>query len=56
MSIMSRCFMRVLSADTGYYQWQAGCGFTEAQLLPNDSRIETRVLGDNEMIFARKIQ
>ena len=48
--------MRVLPADTVNYQRQAGCGFTEAQLLPNDSRIETRVLGENEIIFARKIQ
>ena len=54
----TRCFMRVLPADNGNdrYQWQAGCGFTEVNLVPNDSRIETRVLGDNEIIFARKTQ
>ena len=53
----TRCFMRVLPAETGNsYQWQAGCGFTEANLVPSDSRIETRVLADNEIIFARKTQ
>ena len=53
----TRCFMRVLLADNGNnYQWQAGCGFTEVDLVPNDSCIETRVLGDNEIIFARKTQ
>ena len=51
----TRCFMRVLPMDTGTnYRWQAGCGFTKANLVPNDFRIETRVLGDNEIIFARK--
>ena len=50
----TRCFMRVLPADSGNnYQWQAGCGFTEANLVPNDSRIETTVLA---IIFARKTQ
>jgi hypothetical protein len=53
----TRCFMRVLPAETGNsYQWQAGCGFTEVNLVPSDSRIETRVLADNEIIFARKTQ
>ena len=53
----NRCFMRVLPADNGNnYQWQAGCGFTEVNLVSSDSRIETRVLGDNEIIFARKSQ
>ena len=53
----TRCFMRVLPSETGdSYQWQAGCGFTEVSLLPSDSRIETRVLADNEIIFARKTQ
>ena len=52
----TRCFMRVLPAEAGNYQWQAGCGFTEANLVPSDSRIETRVLADNEIIFARKTQ
>ena len=51
----TRCFMRVLPAETGY-QWQAGCGFTEANLVPSVSRIETRVLADNEIIFSRKTQ
>ena len=52
-----RCFMRVLPSEAGdSYQWQAGCGFTEANLVPSDSRIETRVLADNEIIFARKTQ
>ena len=58
-AVISRtcCFMRVLPAGTGdSYQWQAGCGFTEANLAPSDSRIETRVLADNEIIFARKTQ
>ena len=51
----TRSFMRVHPADNGNnYQWQAGCGFTEVSLVPNDSRIETRVLGDNEIIFTRK--
>ena len=50
----TRCFMRVLPADAGAYQWQARCGFTEALLLSNVSRIETRELKDNEIIFARK--
>ena len=49
--------MRVLTSETGdSYQWQVGCGFTEANLFPSDSRIETRVLADNEIIFARKTQ
>jgi hypothetical protein len=49
--------MRVLPVETGdSYQWQAGRGFTEANLVPSDSRIETRVLADNEIIFARKTQ
>ena len=53
----TRCFMRVLPAETGNnYMWQAGCGFTEATLVPSDSRIEMRVLADNEIIFARKTQ
>ena len=53
----TRCFMRVLPSETGNsYQWQARCGFTEANLVPSDSRIETRVLADNEIIFARKTQ
>ena len=53
----TRCYMRASPAeDTRMYQWQAGCGFTEAQLVPNDSRIETRELKDNEIIFARKSQ
>ena len=53
----TRCFMRVLpAADAGSYQWQARCGFTEAQLLPSASRIKTSVLGENEIIFARKNQ
>ena len=53
----TRCFMRVLPTETGgSYQWQAGCWFTEANLVPSDSRIETRVLVDNEIIFARKTQ
>jgi hypothetical protein len=53
----TRCFMRVLPSETGdSYQWQVGCGFTEANLVPSDSRIETRVLADNEIIFARKTQ
>ena len=44
-------------AETGNsYQWQAGFGFTEANLVPSDSRIETKVLEDNEIIFARKTQ
>ena len=34
----TRCFMRVLPAETGdSYQWQAGCGFTEANLVSSDS-------------------
>ena len=53
----TRCFLRALPADTGgSYQWQAGGVFTEANLVPSDSRIETRVLADNEIIFARKTQ
>ena len=53
----TRCFMRVLPGETGdSYQRQAGCGFTEANLVPSDSRIETRVLADNEIISARKTQ
>ncbi len=53
----TRCFMRILPAENGEsYQWQAGCGFTEANLVPSDSRIETRALADNEIIFARKTQ
>ena len=51
----TRCYLRVAPVeDTGEYQWQAGVGFTDSQLLPNDSRIETRELKDNEIIFARK--
>ena len=50
----TRCFMRVLLVETGdSYWWQAGCGFTVANLVPSESRIETRVLADNEIIFAR---
>ena len=53
----TRCFMRALPTETGNnYQWQAGGGFTKVNLVPNDSRIETKVLGDNEIIFARKTQ
>ena len=53
----ARCFMRVLPAGTGdSYQWQAGCGFKKVNLVPSDSRIETRVLADNEIIFAHKTQ
>ena len=53
----TRCFMRVLPGETGdIYQWQAGCGLTGANLVPSDSRIETRVLADNEIIFTRKNQ
>ena len=53
----TRCLMRALPSDAGdSYQWQAGCGFTEANLVPSDPRIETRVLADNEIIFARKTQ
>ena len=53
----TRFFMRVLPAGTGdSYQWQAGCGIAEVNLMPSDSRIETRVLQDNEIIFARKTQ
>ena len=52
----TRCFMRVILAETGTYQWQAGCGLTEAQLLYSDSRIETRKREDNEVIFTRKTQ
>ena len=49
--------MCVLPADTGNsYQWQAGYGFTEVNLVTSFSRIETRVLGNNEIIFTRKIQ
>jgi hypothetical protein len=53
----TRCFMRVLPTGEGHsraYAWQAGCGFTEATLVPSDSRIETHVLQDNEIIFTRK--
>ena len=51
----TRCFLRVLLGDTGNnYQRQAGCGCTEVNLVPTDSRIETRVLGHNEIIFAGK--
>ena len=54
----TRCFMRVLPADNenDRYQWQLGCGFTEANLVPNDSHIETKVLGGSVIIFARKTQ
>ena len=53
----TRCFMRVLPSEAGNsYRWQAGCGFTEANIVPFDSRIETRVLADSEIIFARKTQ
>ena len=52
----TRCFMRVFLAEAGTYQWQAGCGFLEAQRLPSDSRNETRKLEDNEIIFMRKTQ
>ena len=53
----TRCFLRVLPTENGdSYRWQAGCGFTEANLVPSESRIETRVLADNEIIFARKTQ
>ena len=53
----TRCDMRVLPAETSdSCQWQAGCGFTEANLVPSDSRIEARVLADNKMIFAPKTQ
>ena len=51
----TRWLMRVLPAETGdSYQRQACCGFTEANLAPSVSQMETRVLADNEIIFARK--
>ena len=51
----TRCFMRVLpTGDDRAYAWQAGCGFTEATLVPSESRIETHILQDNEIIFTRK--
>ena len=55
----TRCFMRILPSGEGSdreYTLQAGCGFTEATLVPSDSRIETHVLQDNEIIFTRKPQ
>ena len=52
----TRCFMRVVPGENRAYSFQAGCGFTEATLVPNDSRIETHVLQDNEIIFTRKPQ
>ena len=55
----TRCFMRVLPHGDGgdrVYAWQVGCGFTEATLVPSESRIETHILQDNEIIFTRKPQ
>ena len=55
----ARCFMRILPGgedSNRAYTLQAGCGFTEATLVPSDSRIETHVLQDNEIIFTRKPQ
>ena len=55
----TRCFMRVLPHGDGedrVYAVQAGCGFTESTLVPSESRIETHVLQDNEIIFTRKPQ
>jgi hypothetical protein len=51
----TRCFMRVLpTGEERVYEFQAGCGFTDAVLVPNESRLETHVLQDNEIIFTRK--
>ncbi len=50
----TRCFMRVLPGEDRVYTWQAGCGFTEQAIVPSDSRIETHVLQDTEIIFTRK--
>jgi hypothetical protein len=52
----TRCFMRVLPTGEGedrVYAWQAGCGFTEAQILPSDSRIEHHKIEENEIIFMK---
>ena len=54
----TRCYVRVQQEDgSDDYRVQCGAGFTDQVIVPQDSsRIETRELHDNEILFYRKSQ
>ena len=49
-----KCFLRLLHGDEGECVPSCGCGFTDSRLVPNDSRLETHEINDNDLLVIKK--
>ena len=48
-----KCFVRCLPDDENWNQ-ACGCGFTDSRLLPNESRLETHEIRENDLLVIKK--
>ncbi len=50
-----KCFMRLLADEEGSLTPSCGCGFTDARLVPDESRLETHeILGDQMLVIKKR--
>ena len=49
-----KCFLRLLPNEDGEGVPSCGCGFTDSRLVPNDSRLETHEINDNDLLVIKK--
>ena len=49
-----KCFLRILSNEEGEFIPSLGCGFTDGRLVPNDSKLETHEMNDNDLLVIKK--
>ena len=48
-----KCFVRCLPDDENWNP-ACGCGFTDSRLVPNDSRLETHEIRENDLLVIKK--
>ena len=52
----AKCFVRCLPDENGENVPSCGCGFTDARLLPDSSKLEKHEINENDLLLIKRTQ
>ena len=52
----AKCFVRCLPEENGKNVPSCGCGFTDARLLPDSSKLEKHEINENDLLLVKRTQ
>ncbi len=49
-----KCFLRLIPNEDGEGVQSCGCGFTDSRLLPNETKLETHEMNENDLLVIKR--